>query len=287
MRVTELHSNNGRWGDRSTDDSQETAHRRTLEAAWRTAEGRETTSARQECRSHPVIFFAVTIVINDIDTYSTWCKYCVNCYSSWRLPIWDVRFLCENMQLFLFFSVFQQSLDNLYDQKDDAKSNKKSITQSVEISQSVLGVQFKNVERNWIHDDIFRYDAHVVTKAFQFGLELNVHMKVQSKWLWGTSLPNALVGHENCNQFMATGRFLMTSKFMHKPGISLDACKIFHWNIYSLLSQKNWLHFLVLTIVILASTNIHWSDEFCKVTFAHRIFFRYANRMTRSIKSRI
>ena len=62
--------------------------------------------------------------------------------------------------------------------KSELFSMDKTIARLCDASQSILGVQFKNVEVTWLRNEVYRYEAQVFTKTFQTSLELIVSKEV-------------------------------------------------------------------------------------------------------------
>jgi len=47
-----------------------------------------------------------------------------------------------------------------------------------EISDQLTGITFKNVDKKWLHDNVYIYIAKVITKTISFNLELTIVFKV-------------------------------------------------------------------------------------------------------------
>lgn len=47
-------------------------------------------------------------------------------------------------------------------------------TKLCDITGQVMGITFKDINKKWLHDNIFTYTAKVLTKTFSFNLELTV-----------------------------------------------------------------------------------------------------------------
>lgn len=50
-----------------------------------------------------------------------------------------------------------------------------------EITGQVMGIMFKDVDRKWLHDDVYMYIANVITKTVSFNVKLIVTLKVRKK----------------------------------------------------------------------------------------------------------
>jgi len=47
-----------------------------------------------------------------------------------------------------------------------------------EITGQVVGITFKDIDRKWLHDDVYVYIAKIVTKTISFDVKLTVTFKV-------------------------------------------------------------------------------------------------------------
>lgn len=44
-----------------------------------------------------------------------------------------------------------------------------------------MGITFKDVDRKWLHDNVYTYTAKVTTKTISFNIELTVTFKVRKE----------------------------------------------------------------------------------------------------------
>lgn len=50
-----------------------------------------------------------------------------------------------------------------------------------EITGQVMGITFKDVDRKWLHDNVYMYTAKVITKTIFFNVKLTVTLKVRKE----------------------------------------------------------------------------------------------------------
>jgi len=77
--------------------------------------------------------------------------------------------------LFWVINSAQASNENY---KLSESSSTKYKTKLCEISDQLTGITFQNVDKKWLHDDIYIYIAKVITKTISFNLELTITFKV-------------------------------------------------------------------------------------------------------------
>lgn len=47
-----------------------------------------------------------------------------------------------------------------------------------EVSQQISGINFKNIDKKWLHDNIYKYTTYLTTKILSFYIELTVKLEV-------------------------------------------------------------------------------------------------------------
>lgn len=47
-----------------------------------------------------------------------------------------------------------------------------------EVSQQVSGINFKNIDKKWLYDNIYKYTTYLTTKILSFYIELTVKLEV-------------------------------------------------------------------------------------------------------------
>jgi len=85
---------------------------------------------------------------------------------------------------FYTFTIFDLNYSVSFDNEDCKSSESLSIKYKAklcEITGQVIGITFKDVDRKWLHDDVYIYIAKIVTKTISFDVKLTVTVKVCRK----------------------------------------------------------------------------------------------------------
>lgn len=96
--------------------------------------------------------------------------YFIYCYIYYIL----IYIICINMYFFYISLSNAMKITN----NSEEKLQEHYEYRLCEVSQQVTGINFKNIDKKWLHDNIYKYTTYLTTKMLSFYIELTVKLKV-------------------------------------------------------------------------------------------------------------
>lgn len=96
--------------------------------------------------------------------------YFIYCYIYYIL----IYIICINMYFFYISLSNAMKITN----NSEEKLQEHYEYRLCEVSQQVTGINFKNIDKKWLHDNIYKYTTYLTTKMLSFYIELTVKLEV-------------------------------------------------------------------------------------------------------------